>query len=299
MKIKFLMNDESENSYGFKVRTDGINIERFLNNPVALYMHARSGYNRDLLPIGKWIDVKKEDGKLIGTLEFDEDDEFAVKLFKKCEKGILNGTSLGITSLKVIETDDETIVDECELQECSLVDIPSNANTVRFYAENDVVTLTTELCKQLKENTMPSEGKEATELKELQANVIESTFAIALANGNVKESEKAFYLSASKSDFKTTHEHLKTLATPTESDDKKGDKVDEINLNDLLDDSDAVVTLSDQRKSWSYLDWYKNDHSALLSMKKENPKQFKKLHDSHVLNVKSDKNLAFDVEDGF
>lgn len=292
MKLTFVMNDESVNSYGFRVLTDGIDTERFLKNPVALYMHARS---RELLPIGKWIELKKEDGKLIGTLEFDEDDDFAVKLFKKCEKGILNGTSIGIQNIRVNETDDDVVVEACELQECSLVDIPSNANAVRLYGKNDVVNLSLELCNQLKEIDMPQDTNDTAELQALQTEVIESTFAICLANGTVNESQKAFYLNASKTDFKATHEHLKTLAVSSEKPKAENGKESEINLNALLEGDDETE-LYPERKDWTYLAWYKNDFDGLMRMQKENPKQFKKLLNSQRLSAQSDRNLDYKIE---
>ena len=40
-KNTFVISDESVNSYGYIVKTDGIDITAFERNPVMLYMHER------------------------------------------------------------------------------------------------------------------------------------------------------------------------------------------------------------------------------------------------------------------
>lgn len=141
----FVLSDESLNSYGFRVLTDGIDTTLFLKNPIALWVHARSyGWdkNREPLPIGKWVNLRRDGKKLIADLEFDEDDDFAVSLMKKVEKGIINMTSAGLRA--VTTSDDPSVlikgqtrptVVQSLLMECSLVDIGSNRNALRLQDE--------------------------------------------------------------------------------------------------------------------------------------------------------------------
>ncbi|MDX9703922.1 MAG: hypothetical protein RBU23_12900 [Candidatus Auribacterota bacterium] len=141
----FVISDESLNSYGFRVLTDGIDTSLFEKNPIALWVHSRpSGWdkNREPLPIGKWTNLRRDGKKLIADLEFDEDDEFAVSLMKKVEKGIINMVSAG---LRAITTSDDSsllvkgqtrpTVVQCLLMEASLVDIGSNRNALRLQDE--------------------------------------------------------------------------------------------------------------------------------------------------------------------
>lgn len=149
---RIVISDESLNSYGFWVKTDGIELDAFLRNPIMLWNHNRdwNGTVDTQLPIGYWKDLRVENGVLTGEPVFDEDDEFAKKIMKKYENGILNACSMGF---KVLEWSDapemikqgqksETVT-RCQLREISICDIPSNANaTVVLYdEENKVINL--------------------------------------------------------------------------------------------------------------------------------------------------------------
>ena len=140
----FVLSDESVNSYGFRVLTEGIDLTLFEKNPIALWVHARSSrwgdYER--LPIGKWVNIRKKGTKLLADLEFDMDDDFAVRLQKKVDKGIINMASAG---LRVVSTSEDkavlvkgqtrpTVIKSL-LVEASLVDIGSNRNALRLQDE--------------------------------------------------------------------------------------------------------------------------------------------------------------------
>ena len=141
----FVLSDESLNSYGFRILTDGIDTSLFEKNPIALWVHARSyGWdkNREPLPIGKWVNLRRDGKKLVADLEFDEDDDFALSLMRKVEKGIINMVSAG---LRVVTSSDDpsvlikgqtrpTVVQSL-LMEVSLVDIGANRNALRLQDE--------------------------------------------------------------------------------------------------------------------------------------------------------------------
>lgn len=52
----FVVSDESPNSYGFVVLTEGIDTAQFERNPVMLYMHERSRV------VGRWENIRKRGG---------------------------------------------------------------------------------------------------------------------------------------------------------------------------------------------------------------------------------------------
>lgn len=146
---RIVISDESINSYGFWVNTDGIDLSAFLKNPVMLWNHNRSslGTNFDQLPIGRWKDLRVENGVLTGEPVFDENDEFAVKIKQKYESGILNACSIGFAPLEwsdapemLKEGQKVATVTRCRLLEISICDIPSNANaTVVLYDDDNKV----------------------------------------------------------------------------------------------------------------------------------------------------------------
>jgi len=151
-KKTFVLSDESVNSYGFRVLTSGIDLERFKKNPVMLWGHIRpwNGTDDIILPIGRWENLRKEDGRLLGDPVFDMDDPFAAKIAKKVEKGFINACSMGIVKTELSEAPEYVLpgqtrmtVTRCILEEVSLADIPSNANTVSLYDEKgNIIELT-------------------------------------------------------------------------------------------------------------------------------------------------------------
>lgn len=137
---RVILSDESVNSYGFRVLTQGIDLSRFNSgNPVMLYEHQKSG----ALPIGKWEDYKVEGPQLSAVPVFDMQDDFAAKIAGKYERGYLNAASISIQILAVSEDPEDMLpgqyyptVTACRLLEASLVAVPSNGNAVRLYDQS-------------------------------------------------------------------------------------------------------------------------------------------------------------------
>ena len=135
MPKPFVFNDQNKaNSYGFRILTAGISLKRFKNNPMMLDQH----YNSTSAVLGKWENVTVDKDLLLGEPLFDLEDEVALKTSGKVERGFLNSCSMGITfkreDLKIIG--EELIMTKCELYECSIVAVPSNANSIRLYADS-------------------------------------------------------------------------------------------------------------------------------------------------------------------
>ena len=129
----FLVSDESENSHGFKVLTEGIDITQFEKNPIMLYMHERPTI------IGMWKNLRKEDGKLYADAVFDTESEKGGEVARQVEKGFLRGASIGITYQK--EYLKNGVLEKCRLFEISIVDIGSNPNALKLYDDTETVEL--------------------------------------------------------------------------------------------------------------------------------------------------------------
>lgn len=135
---RFVLNDEKkQNSYGFKIRTSGIGMERFSTNPVMLDGHNPS----NLSVIGQWKDFQTADGKLSADTHFDSEDPNAKTIEGKVERGMIKGASMGISFNKkdFSYENGELILEKCELLEASIVAIPSNANALRLYADGELL----------------------------------------------------------------------------------------------------------------------------------------------------------------
>ncbi len=125
--ITFVLNDESVNSYGFIVLTEGIDTSVFERNPVMLYMH-----NRDGNVIGRWENIRKEEKRLLADAVFDESTELGATVKKQVEGGFLRAVSIGIEDIAREQLNGVETVTKCRLIEVSVVDIPSNKNAVRL-----------------------------------------------------------------------------------------------------------------------------------------------------------------------
>lgn len=157
MPKPFVFNDQTQsNSYGFRILTAGISLKRFNKNPIMLNQHWNSTSN----VLGKWENVKVDKDLLLGDPVFDIDDEEALKVSGKVEREFINSCSMGITfkreDLKIIGT--ELIMEKCELYECSIVAVPSNANSIRLYAESGELLKDDEV-KQLCLSLQPEENE--------------------------------------------------------------------------------------------------------------------------------------------
>lgn len=133
----FVLSDEKKiNSYGFRVNTEGISLERFVANPVMLNEH----WNSTSSVLGRWLNARKENGQLIAEDDFDVADEEAVKIKGKVDRGFVKGASIGILFNEkdmVRQPDGEWQLTKCELLEASICAIPSNAAALRLFVNND------------------------------------------------------------------------------------------------------------------------------------------------------------------
>lgn len=125
--LTFVLSDEGVNSFGFIVRTNGIDLERFKKNPVMLHMHEReSGV------IGRWDNIRIEGVQLLADAVFDENDPIGAMVKRKVEGGFIRSVSIGIADVVKETVNDIETVKSCVLEEVSIVDIPSNQNAVKL-----------------------------------------------------------------------------------------------------------------------------------------------------------------------
>lgn len=202
--IDFLIIDESINRYGYRIMVDGINIDGFLKNPVCCVQH-----NTYDVSVGRWTNLRKEDGKLLGTLEFDADDDTAKKLYNKYKKGYMNAVSLSIIPIE--ESEDpkyllpgQTLptVTKSELLEISLVTIPGLKNAVKLVKpDGSEYKLSLITNKRTMENNKTVEQLQQ-ELNELQKLNAENLVKLHQQRGVVQEDEIDALISLALTDYK-------------------------------------------------------------------------------------------------
>lgn len=94
------------------------------------------------MPIGRVENLRIEDGKLIGTPVFDQNDSFAKQIESKWENGFLRMASAGLEPIEttpdpalVLPGQTRETVTRCKLVEVSIVDIGGNDEALQLYGE--------------------------------------------------------------------------------------------------------------------------------------------------------------------
>lgn len=146
---EFLLSDESVNSHGFVVKTSGISLDRFRNNPVMFYNHAI-----ELGTAGRWDNLRLENDALYGAPVFDEENEPGRTVKNKVDNGFLKGVSVGLRNCQFDDINGIKTVVKCELFEVSICDIPANKNALQLYYEDKPVDYSTYLKLSLNYKTM-------------------------------------------------------------------------------------------------------------------------------------------------
>lgn len=227
--IVVVLSDESVNDYGFRVLTSGIDTSLFEKNPIMLYNHHRSSSWGDdkILPIGKWENIKKEGGRLLATPVFDEDDEFAMKVKSKFEKGILNSASIGFKHIATSEEKSMMLpgqsrptVTQCKLWEVSIADIPGNSNCHKLSHNGKMLTLSADTAPDELDNILPTiqqkEEKMDNDLKLVAETLGMKDASIAQVVAKVTEiNNQVATLSAENSTLKTQLADLQKETTTT------------------------------------------------------------------------------------
>lgn len=136
------ISNDSLNSYGSRVLTEGMNVGQYQRNPVLLYMHERGNV------IGFVKDLKVEDGEVTGELVFDEATELSKRCKKQYEFGSLRMVSVGIDILELSDANEHLVqgqtrptVTKSKLFEVSLVDIGSNDDAIVLKKNGTVINL--------------------------------------------------------------------------------------------------------------------------------------------------------------
>jgi HK97 family phage prohead protease len=131
---RVVMATEGRKADNIDLRMSGARLDRFRANPVLGYGHAYWG--RENLPIGRvdpdTIDVVGT--ALAGSLSFDADDDFAVKVERKMRAGYVNAVSIGFDVLEWENGKGDVwrggVATAWEMTELSVVPVPMDANAV-------------------------------------------------------------------------------------------------------------------------------------------------------------------------
>lgn len=138
-KNTFILSDESLNSYGYIVKTNGINTVAFCKNPIMLYMHERKTV------VGRWENIRIDGEKLLADAVFDASTDLGRVVKSQVEKGFLRCASIGVDIIEEREINGVKTITKSELFEASIVDIPANKNALKLYKKGGSKRLSLEV----------------------------------------------------------------------------------------------------------------------------------------------------------
>ena len=262
-----ILNTESVNRYGYRILSAGIDLRAFKKNPVLLIQHDQ--WSAERLPIGKVLNLRLDGTKLLGDLEFDEKDEFAMKVKSKFEGGYLSAVSMGHKPFETSEDPSMLLkgqrrntVIKTELLELSVVKVPGNSGAVRLAAGADldetIPTIKLNASKpgdQLKPSSTPMKdialklglAADATEAQILAAidklnltlsaqadQRAEDLVSQALDAGKITEDDKPTYLSLAKGDYDNTKKVLSAMKSAKTEGGEGGEGGKVLQLQDVM-----------------------------------------------------------------
>ncbi len=289
--MDFVVSDSGLNRYGFRVLTMGILLENFLANPIMFYVH-----ETNKIPIGTWSNLRIEGDKLIATANFDEEDDFAMKIKAKCEKGILKATSIGFDVIEYSEAarlllkgqKRPTIV-KCDLLEISIVGVPANPRAIRlsnqgFDDQLPYLNLTTnmDLEKIVKQLDLPSSATEEQVLAavaNLRQGQVEAALNVGERKGIVTDTNREGYRTALTLNFAATK--LTFDLAPEK------DVVATVAVTNTASPQNTIASqlraaavnggMVNERDTWTFDDWQKKDKNALSVMRTKEPAKYQAL----------------------
>ncbi len=285
-------------------------MESFINNPVMLYNHDN---NKPEDVIGKWDNVRIEETHLLADAEIDSEEEFAIKVGKKVEKGYINGASIRFdfdfedVQLGIAGFEDVPVITKCLIKEASICPIPGNRGAVRLYGNGEEIkdnskALSLSLSnKQKTEITMRKELILITAALGITLSETTTDAHVVEAINNLKNERDSFKLKLDEATNKLSTEQdakciglidagiaSKKLKAEQRDHYIKLAKLDFASTKEIIDGMTAHVTLSsqlgkgteessDKQADWDYRKFHKENPFALLSMKANDPARYKKL----------------------
>lgn len=285
-----------------------------------LWNHTRAWSDKEdqVLPIGRWENIRVEDGKLLADPVFDEKDPFAQKIAAKVEAGILRMCSVGIRKIATSSEKQyikpgqtrETVT-KWELREASIVDIGSNENAISLYDESDQLIdlsagsgdeIPVNLLDKPIQKTMDNKAlalslglkDDATDVEMLSASNSRNTELEQLRQENQqfkdkeKNSRKAeaeSLVDAAVKDGRLNADakaaYLKMFETDHESAKLALAGIPKREKLSTRMDTGSGNRGGEDRSEWNFRDWQKKDSKGLAKMKSENSEQYEELRSSY------------------
>ncbi len=308
----FVLNDETQkNSHGFRLLNAGGNLERFRENPVMLDTHDMK------MVIGKWEKLRIDGTKLIADPNFDTGDKDGKRIAGKVERGYVKAASLGIyiEDAKYVEApggDMELVATKWEALEGSVLGVPSNRHALAFYSKEGVQLSAEEVLSSVQTLAAPTKpvdtnnpnthmekiilttegatalgvATEHTDIKAIEAAAIKlaaratksegdlktfkteratSLVDLAIKNGRLEATRKDSFVEMATANYDQAAEIIEAMPEKKE----------------LGANPPAAPAGGEDRSTWDYMKWAKEDPKGLETLSAKDPVEFNKLRDGY------------------
>ena len=269
-----------------------LKLDRFKSNPVMLYNHGEL--------VGRWENLRLEDGRLLGDPVYMEDDgeALSLKIKNRVEKGFVKGASIGIHVLASTSDEKNIALAVVEIFECSLCDIPSNQNAIVLYdregikLEGQALSLA---LKGMKNKELKTKNTQEMKLSEASYQVLgidadASSEAIDRAIFTLKKGNEELQGKLDKAEEEKVKALIdkglsegRFLADKKESFEKLAQADYELarqtiealpGKKTLAGKEELSLNSGDDRSQWTFADWRKKDTKGLLAIKAEHPEKY-------------------------
>ncbi|WP_170244060.1 MULTISPECIES: HK97 family phage prohead protease [Bizionia] len=192
-----------------------------------------SHWNSNKSVIGRWDDVQSDNGSLSGLPVFDSEDESAALIEGKVERGFIKSCSMGVRfqrdDMKFVN--DVLVLEKCELYEVSIVAVPSNANAIRLYVDDNTEPLKESEIQTLCLSALPVDGEviipnnlDKTDMKKITLTVL-AALALGFKENELEHDVDAVNEAAVKLQAKLTAAELKLEILQSDADAQADEKI--------------------------------------------------------------------------
>lgn len=297
-KKTFKISDETVNSFGFWVRTQGINLSLAEKNCPAFYQHRTWE-----VPLGHWENLRIENNELLGDLIIDGTSDEEKNYIRKIENGDLKACSLGADPLVwknevPYMKDGSPCLYDSELLEVSILPLPSNSGALALKHKGAMVELSSFGTNDIVPQIQKEPDMKAIALKlglpetATEAEILAEIGRVQLSKTNADVLNKTILDNASKDLAADQKEIFVTLSkTSPEQALKYAEMVKPTPLATLEDTTTPVVKLTKDvkvsdliqrqgnkvEKEVSYDELRKTNPVELSRIQKEEPEKYKEL----------------------
>jgi len=307
-EMALIVNTEDVNRYGFRILNSALDFSNYEKNPVLLYNHMDWNY-----PIGRVNNLRLESGQWVADdPEFDEEDEEALTVKGKYDRGYVNASSLRVRVLETSEDPELMLpgqkrptVTKAEVLELSLVTVPGNGHAVRLSSDqgeniDDILPIVqlnhskeeemslAKIAKQLgitenatEENILQAIKDQQEQLNAAAEQQVENLLALGRRKGFVTDDNEEEYRKLAAKEPDVLSSILEKAEEPKEQ--KKDEEA--LSMKKLVEQARKEAGADSEEEELSFDKLQRENPEELLRLKREEPETYAELAKNYKKGV--------------